>query len=214
MDSITEKIKRIREEKGISKAKMSEALDIDPSNYNRYEKNGKDWSITQIQKISDVLGISVIELLTGEAQKVGDSEREKELEKRVKELEETQKVYQDRIESMKAYALSKFYELAQVHFYLKFAGEHYDDEKDLKIPEFTFSNIHEVTKESSFWDFFTASTILIQLGLIDDKQIKKHYKETAPHVMTSKELIEKLRAKILDRSILSPRGEDFSDDFK
>lgn len=83
MDRITEKIKKIREEKGISKAKMSEALEIDPSNYNKYEKNGKDWSITQIQKISSVLGISVIELLNGEVQTVGDSDRVKELKEEV-----------------------------------------------------------------------------------------------------------------------------------
>ncbi|MFN8344041.1 MAG: helix-turn-helix transcriptional regulator [Spirosomataceae bacterium] len=91
MDSITERIRKIREEKGISKAKMSDALEIDPSNYNRYEKQGKDWTVSQIQKIAVALGITVIELLTGEGQKVEESEKVKALEKRVEELEQSLK---------------------------------------------------------------------------------------------------------------------------
>lgn len=64
--SLSDKIKVLRELKNISKAEMSRILDLDPSNYNRYEKTGRDWTISQIEKIASALGVSVVELLTGE----------------------------------------------------------------------------------------------------------------------------------------------------
>lgn len=66
MDTLTQRITSLRELKNISKAEMSRILDLDPSNYNKYEKTGRDWTISQIEKIASALGVSVVELLTGE----------------------------------------------------------------------------------------------------------------------------------------------------
>lgn len=86
MDSITKKIKSLREEKGISKAKMSESLEIDPSNYNRYEKLGKDWTISQLQRIAVILGVSAAELITDGSQSFVNSEKVNELEVKISDL--------------------------------------------------------------------------------------------------------------------------------
>jgi transcriptional regulator with XRE-family HTH domain len=88
MDNLTQRIIRLREARNVSKAEMSRVLELDPSNYSKYEKTGRDWTINQLEKIADALGLSVVELLTGEPQKTHDSLRVKELEKRVEELED------------------------------------------------------------------------------------------------------------------------------
>lgn len=88
---ISENIKRIREEKGISQSKFAELIGMERTNYFRLEKRGNKLTIEQLEKIADALGVTVIELLTGEAQKAQDSEREKELEAEVKELRKDKK---------------------------------------------------------------------------------------------------------------------------
>ncbi len=86
MDRITENIKKLREEKGISKAKMSEILELDPSNYNRYERLGRDWTISQVQKIAAALSISIVELLTGESQPIKVLNNNTEFEAKMNDL--------------------------------------------------------------------------------------------------------------------------------
>lgn len=88
MDTLTQRIISLRELKNISKAEMSRILDLDPSNYNKYEKIGRDWTINQIEKIAGALGVTVVELLTGEEKPTQNDERVSELEKRVSELED------------------------------------------------------------------------------------------------------------------------------
>ena len=86
---VSSNIKSIRESKNIKQIDVAKALDLDPSYYYRLEKErGSKLTLGQLEKIAGALGVSVIELLTGETTKIGDSEREKELEKRVGELED------------------------------------------------------------------------------------------------------------------------------
>lgn len=84
---ITHNIKSIRESKKVTQAEMARKLDLDPAAYFRIEKRGDKLSVEQLQKIALALGVSVIELLTGEPQAVQESERVKELEKNIKDLE-------------------------------------------------------------------------------------------------------------------------------
>lgn len=86
MDNLTQRITTLREAKNISKAEMSRILELDPSNYSKYEKIGRDWTINQLEKIAGALGVSVVELLTGEPQTSENDELVKELEKTVENL--------------------------------------------------------------------------------------------------------------------------------
>ncbi|MEI7584424.1 helix-turn-helix transcriptional regulator [Runella sp.] len=85
-------IKAIREAKRVKQLEIATALDIDPSNYAKLEKRGNKLTLEQLEKIAGALGVSVMELITGEAQTVQNDERVKELEILVnhwKELAET-----------------------------------------------------------------------------------------------------------------------------
>ena len=85
-------IKAIREAKRVKQLEIATALDIDPSNYAKLEKRGSKLTLEQLEKIAGALGVSVMELITGEAQTVQNDERVKELEILVnhwKELAET-----------------------------------------------------------------------------------------------------------------------------
>lgn len=64
--NLSDKIKLLRVAKNISKSEMSRILNIDPSNYGRYEKIGHNWTILQVEKVADALGLSVVDILTGE----------------------------------------------------------------------------------------------------------------------------------------------------
>jgi transcriptional regulator with XRE-family HTH domain len=96
---LSNKIKAIREAKNIKQVDVAKALDLDPSYYYRLEKErGNKLTIGQLEKIAGALGVSVIELLTGEAQKMADSEEVERLRKRVEELEEMVELLKDRME--------------------------------------------------------------------------------------------------------------------
>lgn len=91
---ISKRIASIREAKGFTQKQVADIFDMEQSNYSRLEKRGNKLTVEQLEKIAGVLGVSVVELLTGEAQKVEDSGRVKELEKRVEELEKTINLYE------------------------------------------------------------------------------------------------------------------------
>jgi transcriptional regulator with XRE-family HTH domain len=85
---LSDKIKAIREAKNIKQIDVAKALELDPSYYFRLEKRGDKLTVEQLKSIAVALGVSVLELLTGEPQTVQSDERVKELEKRVEELDE------------------------------------------------------------------------------------------------------------------------------
>lgn len=86
---LSKNIREIRESLKIKQIEMANALDIDPPNYARLEKRGNKLSFEQLQQIADVFKMSVVDIISypnvvGNGQ---DSERVKELEIKVKELE-------------------------------------------------------------------------------------------------------------------------------
>lgn len=83
---ISKNIKAIREERKISQSEIARRLGIEPTNYPRMEKRGDKLTVEQLGRIAGALGVSVVELLTGEPQAVQDSERVKELESRVNDV--------------------------------------------------------------------------------------------------------------------------------
>ncbi len=94
--NIETRIKEIRESKRIKLAEVAAVLEIDVSNYAKMEKRGNKLSIEQLEKISEALGVSVIELMTGKPQNSETSNKvlvkeNEELKKRIDDLENSLK---------------------------------------------------------------------------------------------------------------------------
>lgn len=83
---VSDNIKSIRKSKGITQIDMADKLGIGQSNYTYLENRGEKLTIEQLGAIAGALGVSVVELITGEPQKERDNERVKELEKDVNDL--------------------------------------------------------------------------------------------------------------------------------
>lgn len=88
---ISKTIRTVREDKRLTQLEVAEKLQMERSNYARLEARGNKLSIEQLEQIARVLGVSVVELITGETQKIEDSGRVQELEKRIEELEQSLK---------------------------------------------------------------------------------------------------------------------------
>lgn len=84
--NILENIKRIRVEKKITQADISEKLGLAQNNYGNIERGITELTITRLYEIAKVLEVSINELL-GESTQKTDNERVKELEGRITELE-------------------------------------------------------------------------------------------------------------------------------
>lgn len=65
MNTIGSRIKKYREEKGIKQEFMAHELEISQSNYGRLEKDDSRLTVPKLQKIAEVLNIS-ISILFGE----------------------------------------------------------------------------------------------------------------------------------------------------
>lgn len=187
--SISKRISDLRLKQGLKQSDIATALGWSQSSYSRIETKPQNMTIEELEKIAGVLGVSVMELLTGEGQKVGDSEREKELEKRVKELEERIKEQSERLYSMKQTAMTTLQEAAKEYFEAQNRYEVFMEGLKLK-------SIYDVTQDFGFWVGYHISlpTTLINLGLIDDEMIKKHYQD---YVQMRNEI--ELEMKFLDK---------------
>jgi transcriptional regulator with XRE-family HTH domain len=85
-------IREIRESKRLKQIEVSDALNMDNSQYAKFEKRGKKLSLEQIESLSEVLGVSIYEILGIEEKTTITSEdKDKEIEelkKRIAELED------------------------------------------------------------------------------------------------------------------------------
>ncbi|WP_297334291.1 helix-turn-helix transcriptional regulator [Flavobacterium sp.] len=59
MNVIGQKIKRLREEKGITQEAMAVQLDVTQSNYGRLEKDDRRLNVVKLLKIARILDISI-----------------------------------------------------------------------------------------------------------------------------------------------------------
>jgi len=82
--SLVQRIKEVREAKKLSQSEVANALNMERSNYHRLENRGEKLTIEQLEAIAVVLGVSVMELLTGEPQAVQNDERVTELENKLR----------------------------------------------------------------------------------------------------------------------------------
>ncbi|AEI49670.1 helix-turn-helix domain protein [Runella slithyformis DSM 19594] len=95
---ISNSIRKLRESKHLTQQEVADKLQIERSNYARFEARGKKLTIEQLENIAEALGVSIFEILMGKPQSAGHSDREIELEKenellrkQVKDLEEQNK---------------------------------------------------------------------------------------------------------------------------
>ncbi|WP_298358805.1 helix-turn-helix domain-containing protein [Runella sp.] len=98
--SLVQRIKEVREAKKLSQSEVANALNMERSNYHRLENRGEKLTIEQLESIAGALGVSVVELLTGEPEAVENDERVTELVKRVEELEDRVKDKQFKIDAI------------------------------------------------------------------------------------------------------------------
>lgn len=98
--NVGQEIRRVREAKKKTQTQIAEQIGLDTSSYARIEKKGNKLTVEQLEAIAGALGVSVVELLTGEPQSVQNDERVKELEKRVEELEDRVKDKQFKIDAI------------------------------------------------------------------------------------------------------------------
>lgn len=85
---LTNTIRSLRESKGLTQEDLADRFGVTRSNYAYLEGRGNKLTIEQLEKIANALDVSVVQLLTGEAQNVKDSEEIEQLKKRNLELED------------------------------------------------------------------------------------------------------------------------------
>ena len=67
---VAERLKALREIVGISAEEMSRRTDTSPEDYAHIEQGEKDFSVTFVYKCAEILGVDIIELLTGDNPKL------------------------------------------------------------------------------------------------------------------------------------------------
>ncbi len=67
---VAERLKALREIVGISAEEMSRRTDTSPEDYALIEQGEKDFSVTFVYKCAEILGVDIIELLTGDNPKL------------------------------------------------------------------------------------------------------------------------------------------------
>ena len=70
MNNVGLRIKKLREGKGITQEAMAHALGVTQSNYGRLEKDDKRLNVPKIQKIAEILEISVAQIFNESSSKV------------------------------------------------------------------------------------------------------------------------------------------------
>ncbi len=70
MTTIGERIRKLREDKNISQEKMALELELTQSNYGRLEKDDKRLSVPKLQKIAEILKVSISYLFNEQTSKV------------------------------------------------------------------------------------------------------------------------------------------------
>lgn len=88
MDSVGERIKRIRISKGITQAELADALGTTKATISRYESDKRELRSAQAQNIADFLGVSVFELYGVPSQQQIILERQQKIADRAKEMKQ------------------------------------------------------------------------------------------------------------------------------
>lgn len=86
---IASNIKAIRKVKGITPTMMAKELGIEVTNYPKFENRGNQLTYNNLERISNALGVTVVELITWEDNKESTQEEKqsnKDLQSKIREL--------------------------------------------------------------------------------------------------------------------------------
>lgn len=101
---IASNIKAIRRAKGITPTMMAKELGIEASNYPKFENRGNQLTYSNLEKISDALGVTVVELITWENRQeltsTGGASKQ-DLQDKIKELTTARDIAQGYAEELK-----------------------------------------------------------------------------------------------------------------
>jgi transcriptional regulator with XRE-family HTH domain len=178
---ISKMIRTIREEKRLTQLEVAEKLQMERSNYARLENRGEKLTIEQVTSIAEALGVSVMELLTGERPKVEENTEVVEgLKKEVQRLESIQALQNDKLTNLSKYFLERIRDKAKrlsmgyLGFRVPvFKGEYFTTDIDECIKWVHFIN---PSNKKSFWrEKIGDARILILLSkyITKDEQISK-----------------------------------------
>ena len=178
---ISKSIREVREEKRLTQLEVADKLQMERSNYARLEARGNKLTIEQLEKIAGALGVSVMELLTGEGQKVQDSEEVERLRKRVEELEDRIKDKEESNRRIKK-DLSEAFNLEFIYTAIRLG--------------LTNENGEIIEKEKVEAEFYTNTLVqeLLSNDLIDEKE--QLYQKWIENRQQSNEAIKKTFAGI------------------
>ncbi|MCK8495904.1 helix-turn-helix domain-containing protein [Spirosoma sp. RP8] len=85
--NVSNNIKAIRTEKGITQSEIARIIGVERTNYHRLENRGEKLTIEQAESIAEALGVTLVELLTwGKSEENKDSDKER-LTTKLSELE-------------------------------------------------------------------------------------------------------------------------------
>lgn len=181
---LSERIEQLREAKNIRKADMAKALEMDPSYYNKFEKRGNKLSIEQVEQIASTLGVSLVELITGNTQNVEDDSQVKNLEKRVLELEAASKKTElletlriDNLHSVLLFQIIRFCDLNDIELGDDGLWENYLTEE-------------QIFKITSYLDDQTWPKVLYDMGLIKEppKFLIRYFKQSSDYKSKNKKI--------------------------
>lgn len=197
-----EKISQVREAKKTSRAEMATALNMSSQSYWNVETGKTELTVSRLTQIAEILGVPLGDLL--DIADPTDKEVITQLLKRIKEVENTLKIYQDRLDSMKAVASSRLKELALIYFAFRDMSQ-----PDLEKPTPFPSSIYEITVQNDFWHSTEEAITMGKLGLIDDETIKQHYQQSMLEwtPLTAEEIREKSKGAYPTR-----KSSDFDND--
>ncbi|MFP9115616.1 helix-turn-helix domain-containing protein [Flavobacterium sp. RHBU_3] len=96
MNVIGQRIKKLREEKGITQDAMAVQLDVTQSNYGRLEKDDRRLNVVKLLKIARILDVNIMYMFNGMAESGTEQPKESSLTQTNKE------VYEILVESLRA----------------------------------------------------------------------------------------------------------------
>ncbi|GAA4447675.1 hypothetical protein GCM10023091_42980 [Ravibacter arvi] len=173
---ITEKLKQIREESGLTQAELASKLDMERSNYARLENRGELLTIAQLKAICRALDVSVLDVIdesNNQASRTGKNQELKEVNRKLRELKTENgllrnftnwvtMLFRDEFSAMKKNLLDDVTE-----------AEPPNDETLKKLGKVLFS----YEDRYLFWSLFMASS-----GFISEKWFLDAYKRSARQV--------------------------------
>lgn len=150
---IIKKIIEIRKNKGLTQSLMAEKLGIAPNNYGKIEKGHTELTVSRLNQIAEILGVSISSLITDEIQTTNIDGKIKELEDAVsywKELAESRaevlRVTEREFRILKERALERLSDIT--FFWIKENFEKYGLKEDLasfpisQLPPFVLRQIY------------------------------------------------------------------------